>query len=147
MKRYLLDTNLYVQAVRDVNWAEALRRFVSSNLPSIHFHAVVAQELLAGAVDARRMKQVEERLIRPFEKRGRVVTPGFGTWKRAGRIMSELVQRGRMSRGGFSRSFVNDCLLAASCREEGFVLITMNVRDFQLMQEVAHFEASDPWPG
>jgi len=147
VKRYLLDTNLYVQAVRDEKWAEALRRFVSSNLPSIHFHAVVAQELLAGAVDARRMKQVEEKLIRPFEKRGRVVTPGFSTWKRAGRMMSELVQEGRMSRGGFSRSFVNDCLLAASCREEGFVLITMNVRDFQLVQEVAHFEASDPWPG
>lgn len=147
MKRYLLDTNLYVRAVRDENWAEALRRFVSSNLPSIHFHAVVAQELLAGAVDARRMNEVEKGLIRPFEKRGRVVTPGFGTWKRAGSIMSELVQKGRMSRGGFSRSFVNDCLLAATCREEGFVLVTMNSRDFELVREVSHFEASDPWPG
>ena len=147
MKRFLLDTYLYVQAVRDENWAEGLSRFVSSNLPSIYFHAVVAQELLAGAVDARRMKDVEEKLIRPFEKRGRVVTPGFGSWKRAGRMMSRLVQEGRMSRGGFSRSFVNDCLLAASCREDGFVLITMNLRDFELVQEVAHFEASAPWPG
>lgn len=146
MKRYLLDNNLYVQAVRDASWAEALSGFVASNLPSIHFHAVVAQELLAGAVDSRRMKRVEDGLIRPFEKRGRVVTPGFGTWKRAGRMMSELVQQGRMSRGGFSRSFVNDCLLAASCREEGFVLITMNLRDFELVQEVAHFEATGPWP-
>ena len=147
MTRYLLDTNLYVQAVRDPGWAEALSRFVSSNLPAIHFHAVVAQELLASAVNERRMKQVDEQLIRPFEKRGRVVTPGFGTWKRAGAMISQLVQQGRMSRGGYSRSFVNDCLLAASCREAGFTLITMNGRDFELLREVATFEVSGPWPG
>ncbi len=75
MKRFLLDTNLYLTAVRDKNWTQELSRFVSSNLPSIDFHAVVAQELLAGAVDARWMKQVEDKLIRPFEERGRVVTP------------------------------------------------------------------------
>jgi predicted nucleic acid-binding protein len=144
--RYLLDTNLYVRAVRDAEWAEMLSRFVAANLPFIHLHAVVAQELLAGAVDAQRLKQVEEKLIRPFEKRGRVVTPSFGAWKRAGEMMSRLLQRGRMSRGGFSRSFVNDCLLAASCREQGFVLITMNAQDFERLREVASFEAAEPWP-
>lgn len=146
MRRYVLNTNLYIEGGRDRSWAEELARFVSLHLPFIHLHAVVAQELLAGAVDRTKERRVEERLIRPFEKRGRVVTPGFGTWKRAGSIMSRLVQQKRMSPGGFGRSFVNDCLLGASCREEGLVLITRNARDFELIQEVETFEVTEPWP-
>lgn len=147
MKRYILDTNLYIEGGRDRSFAEELSRFVALQLPFIHLHAVVAQELLAGAVDPSRARGVEERLIRPFERRGRVVTPGFGTWKRAGSIMSRLVQEKRMSPGGFGRSFVNDCLLAASCREQGFVLITKNTRDFEIIREVEDFEMREPWPG
>lgn len=146
MKRYILDTNLYIEGARDRSAAEDLARFLSLNLPFVHLHAVVAQELLAGAVDPSRERGVQERLIRPFEKRGRVVTPGFGSWKRAGSIMARLIQDKRMSPGGFGRSFVNDCLLGASCREQGFVLITRNVRDFELIREVEGFEVTEPWP-
>lgn len=146
MKRYVLDTNLYIEAARDRDWAEELARFVSAHLPLVHLHAVVAQELLAGAVDAEKARLVERGLVRPFEKRGRVVTPTFGTWKRAGTIMARLVQTKRMSPGGFRRSFVNDCLLGASCREEGLTLITQNTRDFQLIRGVEEFELAAPWP-
>lgn len=146
MTRYVLDTNLYIRADRDREWAEQLDRFVSAHLPSISLHAVVAQEMLAGAIDARRERQVQQSLIEPFEKRRRVVVPGFGTWKRAGVVMGRLVQRRLMSRGGFARSFVNDCLLAASCREEGFVLITNNVEDFALIRRVDAVEVVEPWP-
>lgn len=89
---------------------------------------------------------MERGLVRPFEKRGRVVTPTFGTWKRAGSIMARLVEAKRMSRGGFGRSFVNDCLLGASCREEGLTLITRNTRDFGLIREVEEFDLVDSWP-
>lgn len=146
MRRYVLDTNLYIEAIRDRDAAEALGRFVSTRLPVIHLHAVVAQELLAGAVSARRARLVERGLVRPFEKRGRVVTPTFGTWKRAGSIMARLVEAKRMSPGGFGRSFVNDCLLGASCREEGLTLITRNTRDFELIREVEDFDLVVPWP-
>jgi predicted nucleic acid-binding protein len=147
VKRYLLDTNLYVEASRDRASAEELARFVSANLPLIHLHAVVAQELLAGAVDPDKERLVEQAVVRPFEKRGRVVTPGFGTWKRAGSIMARLVQAKRMGPGGFGRSFVNDCLLGASCREEGFTLITRNTRDFEVIRGVEDFDLEAPWPG
>lgn len=52
-----------------------------------------------------------------------------------------------MSPGGFGRGFVNDCLLGASCREQGLVLITLNLRDVALIQEVEPFEVLAPWPG
>ncbi len=146
MKRYVLDTNLYIEAGRDRVWAEELSRFVSAHLPFIHLHAVVAQELLAGAVDPGKARLVESGLVRPFETRGRVVTPSFATWKRAGSIMARLVQTKQMSPGGFGRSFVNDCLLGASCREGGLTLITRNTRDFELIRGVEEFELAAPWP-
>jgi predicted nucleic acid-binding protein len=121
-------------------------RWVSAFLPTIHLHAVVAQEMIAGAMDARREKLIHDSLVEPFERRRRVVTPSFAAWKRAGSIMAHLVQRKMMAPGGFSRSFVNDCLLAASCRDEGLVLITANASDFALIKRVEEVEVVGPWP-
>jgi predicted nucleic acid-binding protein len=146
VKRYVLDSNLYIEADRDESAAEELDRFLLRFLPSIHLHAVVAQELLAGALDARRERLIQDSLVRPFEKRGRVIAPSFGAWKRAGVIVSRLIQQKRMSPGGFSRSFMNDCVLAASCREAGVILVTRNVQDFTLIQRVESVEVVGPWP-
>jgi len=146
MKQYVLDSDLYIEADRDGSAAQEMDRFLMRFLPSIHLHGVVAQELLAGALDARREKLIYESLIEPFERRGRVVAPSFAAWKRAGGIISRLVQQKRMSAGGFSRSFMNDCLLAASCREQGFTLVTKNVRDFALIRRVESVEVVEPWP-
>jgi predicted nucleic acid-binding protein len=143
---YVLDTNLYITADRDEAWAEGLARFVSAYLPSVHFHGVVAQELLAGAIDARRERLVTESLITPFAKRGRVVAPSFASWTRAGQIVSKLIQRKLMSPGGVKPSFLNDCVLAASCRLEGITLITLNRSDFELIRRVEPVEVADPWP-
>ena len=146
MPRFVVDTNLYVEADRDLARAEELERFSTAYLPFIHFHAVVAQELLAGAIDRRREKLVDESLIQPFERRGRVLTPSFAAWKAAGRILSQLVQRKLMSPGGFKRSFLNDCVLAASCREVGATLVTLNRDDFRIIEKVMRFEFTEPWP-
>ena len=146
MPRFVLDTNLYVEADRELARAEELERFSTAYLPFIHFHAVVAQELLAGAIDRRREKLIEESLIQPFERRRRVLTPSFAAWKAAGRILSQLVQRKLMSPGGFKRSFLNDCVLAASCREVGATLVTLNRDDFALIAKVMRFEFTEPWP-
>ncbi|MBI2361440.1 MAG: PIN domain-containing protein, partial [Deltaproteobacteria bacterium] len=140
MARYVLDANVYIAADRDPSFAEELDRFTSAYLPSIHLHGVVAQELLAGAIDRRREALVEESLVLPFERRGRLITPSFRAWKSAGRIMTQLVQRKLMSPGGFKRSFPNDCVLAASCREAGLTLITLNREDFDLIRKVHPFE-------
>jgi predicted nucleic acid-binding protein len=144
--QFVLDTNVYIAGDRDTGWAEELARFSSAFLPSIHFHSVVAQELLAGAVNARRRRLVEESLVNPFERRGRVVTPTFAAWKDAGRVVSQLVERKLISAGGFKRSFLNDCLLATSCREKGLCLITLNRSDFDLIDEVYRFDYLEPWP-
>ncbi len=146
MPPYVIDTCVYVAAARDLEWAEGLERFSSAYIPFIHLHAVVAEELLAGAVDQRRERLIDESLVLPFERRGRILTPSFIAWKGAGRILSHLIQRNLMSPGGFKRSFLNDCVLAASCREVGATLITLNRDDFELIRQVLRFEFTAPWP-
>ena len=146
MARYVLDTNIYIAADRETSWAEELDRFSSAHLPFIYLHGVVAQELLAGAIDQRREKLVEDSLIVPFERRGRVIAPSFAAWKSAGRVATRLVQRKLMSPGGFNRSFFNDCVLATSCRERGLTLITRSREDFDRIRKVQPFTYVEPWP-
>lgn len=55
-------------------------------------------------------------------------------------------QRKLMNPGGFKRSFFNDCVLAASCRECGLTLITQNRNDFDLIRKVHPFDYTEPWP-
>jgi predicted nucleic acid-binding protein len=144
--KYVLDTNLYVAANRDRDAAEALVTFYAANLPSTYLHATVAQELLVGGLNAAARRQVRDAYLRPFESRGRLIVPSYQAWIRSGELVALLVQRGDLSRGGFTRSFLNDALLAASCREHGLTLVTANTRDFTRLRQVERFEFVAPWP-
>lgn len=146
MSKYVIDTNIFFNADRDPQWADELDRFSSEHLPHIYLSAVVVQEMLAGAVNRDREKAIRVNYIAPFERKGRLVTPSYTAWKRAGQIMAKLVDRKLMSPGAFGRSFVNDCVLATSCRERGATLITLNARDFQLIQKVEPVAVVPPWP-
>ncbi len=146
MTKYVLDTNIFVRADRDAAWAEELVAFYRTFLPVTFLHAIVVQELLVGAVDARRGRAVYEGYVAPFETRRRIVTPSYASWRRSGDVVAALVQRRRVSPGGFGRSFLNDVLLAVSCREAGVVLVTANVGDFSRIRMVEPFQFVPPWP-
>ncbi len=146
MPRYVVDTNLYIEATRSDEAADGLKRFYARLLPYVHLHSVVAQELLAGAMAPDLERETQAGFIEPFEAVGRTITPTHRTWKRAGEIMARLVRKKRLSPGGFRRSFVNDCLLAASAREHGFVLVTRNTQDFELIRTVEPMDVLPPWP-
>lgn len=147
MVRYVVDTNLYVDAITTDEGNRSLADFQRRYAPVLFQHSVVAQEILAGAQNERTYRAYHADWVEPFEDLGRVLSPGHGSWLGAALIMTRLVERGRMSPGGFTRSFLNDCLIAATAREHGFVLITRNTRDYALIGEVEpglRFE--DPWP-
>lgn len=146
MRPLVLDTNLYVEAARDPKRGEELARFSSAALPLLHLHAVVAQELLAGARGGEGRERIHAWLVRPFERRDRLVVPSWRAWRRAGEMLSELVERGTLSPGGFTRSFMNDALIAASLRESGAVLVTRNTTDFARLSDVESFAYEAPWP-
>jgi predicted nucleic acid-binding protein len=146
VKKYVLDTSLYVAAARSHEKAEELIQYYSAFLPFTYLHAIVAQELLAGAVDARRGRQIRESYIAPFEDRKRIVAPSYRAWKRSGEVIAALVQGKEISPGGFARSFLNDVLLAVSCRESGLTLVTQNEADFRRIQDVERFDFVGSWP-
>ena len=139
----VIDTHLYVDALRTEAGKQALDEFQQAFAPFLHFHAVVAQELRAGtrAADGKRL---ETRLFAPYERRGRLISPSYEAWKEAGRVLGELVAPTAWR--SVTRSFVNDVLLAMSCREAGAVLITSNSTDFARIAKVRPFDFVAPWP-
>lgn len=146
MAKYVLDTSLYVRATRDDEWNRELTAFYSLHTPLVHLHSVVAGELLAGAIRPGLDEQTRRCFLAPFEAVGRVITPTHAAWSRAGRIVSGLIRQGALSPTGVKRSFFNDCLIASSAREEGFVLITDNQADFELIAAEQPVRFVPPWP-
>lgn len=147
MPKYVIDTNLYVEAITTDAGNEALADFQRRFAPFLFQHSTIAQELLAGARDEAGYREYHEDWVAPFEDLGRIITPVHSTWTRAALIMARLVGAGHRSPGGFSRSFLNDCLIAASARDEGFILVTRNEADFELIRRVEpRVEIAAPWP-
>lgn len=146
MTKYLLDANLYIDAIRSVSKAGELEAFYYVFLPYTYLHAIVAHELLRGATDERRIPAIHAAYIEPFEARGRLVTPTFTSWTRAGEVIAILSERTVIEPDAVSRSFVHDVLLAVSCREAGMTLITRNHSDFERIRRVERFDFVAPWP-
>lgn len=146
MRRYVLDTNIYIRATRDELWSRQMESFVVGFAPNLFLHSVVALELLAGATSAALEAKTRRAFIDPLKRRRRIITPGHAAFERAGSTVATLVRRKLLSPGGPSRSFLNDCLIAASAREHGFVLVTLNERDCSRIVEVEPFEFTAPWP-
>jgi predicted nucleic acid-binding protein len=105
--RYVLDSSIYIEAIRDRTKAAGLLEFTMAMLPRIALHAVVVRELLAGSVSALARRKAWRDLVGPFERRGRLLTPGFAAWRRSGEIVASLVARGELTAGGIPRSFTN----------------------------------------
>lgn len=144
-RKYTVDTNIFIHATRNAEFREELIRFHATYAPFEVLSAVVAQELLAG-VTGTAAKVIQHSVLGPFERRGRVIVPSYAAWKETGVVVSALIARGTARWPEVSRSFVNDILLAMSCREAGVVLVTENVKDFERIADVRPFAFTMPWP-
>jgi predicted nucleic acid-binding protein len=89
---------------------------------------------------------VERLLLAPFRGRARVLVPGERTWRLVAGINRELRRRRGLAEKLRSRAFLNDMLLAASCREVGATLITANAADFALIGRAIGFRFVTAFP-
>ncbi len=128
-----LDTNVYVSALRSRERLPELKRLLLRIGTRIRVSAVVALELRAGALTRAHEDAVEE-LFAPYVSRARLLVPSFECFVQAGRVLSAIAQKERTPLADAPRSFVNDVLLAASCRENDVTLMTANARDFTAIQ-------------
>jgi predicted nucleic acid-binding protein len=145
-RKYTLDTNLFIEAFRDSAANAELIQFHSAFAPFEYLHSVVVQELRAGVKPGRSLRLLERQILDPFIRRGRLITPSFATWKKSGDALRDLARRDGLDLRNIRKSFGNDILLAASCREAGVVLITDNLADFKRIHGVLPFEFLRPWP-
>ena len=129
-RKYVLDTNLYIDAIRDPVKEQALEQFLERNAPMTYMSAVVMQELRAGAVTDAQARALQDGIFDTFERRNRIAGPSVAAFKDCGRILA----------------LVNDILLAITCRENGFTLLTAD-NDFRTIRpHVRGFAYAPPWP-
>jgi len=147
LAKYVLDTNVLIDAMRNETARDELVAWQRRMGPHLYMHAVVIVELLVGARSDTTFARWRGHWVAPAERLGRVITPGQSTWLRAARIVARLTGEGHLPRGPLRPSFFNDCLLAASAADHGFILVTHNLAVFRLIRGVMpnlHFEAPFP---
>jgi predicted nucleic acid-binding protein len=137
MAKHLVDTDLYIDLIQSGGTLPILRELYQREASGIYFSSVVAQELLAGVRHPAARKHVEA-LLGPFEKTGRVVTPGHRQWKEAGDVLARLLDH-RPDLKSKLPALVNDCLLALSARAIGATLYSRNRDDFMMLRKMRTF--------
>lgn len=146
MTGYVLDTNLYVDALRNAALGRVFLEHFQPLLPRVHMSSVVVQELLSGAQTPGNVRRLERELLASFDRTGRLIAPSREAWRRSGTALAALARREGIALSGVTKSFANDLLLALSCRESGLTLITQNLRDFARIRRVVEFAFVPPWP-
>jgi predicted nucleic acid-binding protein len=123
-RKYVLDTQIFIDAFRDPTANEALQRFHRAFAPFEYLSVVVAQELRAGMRRERDRKTLERNVLSVFERSGRAFAPSASAWHRSGDLLSNMARKEGLEIARVSKSFANDVLLALSCREADCVLVT-----------------------
>jgi predicted nucleic acid-binding protein len=92
---------------------------------------------MSGVASGDGRKNVEI-IVRPFERGGRIITPGHSIWKETGEILSLLRIRKPELKTKLSK-MINDTLIAMSARSIGATVITLNHSDFEAIKSVRNF--------
>ncbi len=143
MAKYVVDTNVLIDVLRSAAGREAYEAYLRYGLAATYVSAVVGLELLAGARSGAQALALESEMLGPFLRRGRVFEPSAAAFLAVGRLLSGWTARGKPLP---SRSFVNDLLIGASCRERGMTVLTRDT-DFQRVRRlVPGLRVEAPYP-
>jgi predicted nucleic acid-binding protein len=135
--KLLYDTTVYIDILQDrfPQEGEIVLRAADA------WHSTVTEELVApcGFLDPGHPETAltVKRILETIEKRPvhRTIAPDREAWIEAGvlcGVLARLQGYGRMER----RRMMNDALLFATARNNGLTLLTRNVSDFDLLQQL-----------
>ena len=136
--KVLLDTNVYITALRSEADRDHFRAVFYPLLPATVLSAVVAYELSVSAADQTTRELLAE-FVAPMERAGRVETPAFTDWIAAAEVVSAILRKDRGYKSKLP-SLLNDILIALSARRAGAELLTYNGDDFRLIKRHTEFE-------
>jgi predicted nucleic acid-binding protein len=145
-RKYVLDTQLFIQGFRDRAANEGLQDFHRVFAPFTYLSVIVAQELRAGVRRPGDRRALERHVLAVYERANRTIMPSAAAWHRSGDLLAAMAREDRVEIARVSKAFANDVLLALSCREAGCVLVTDNERDFVRIRRYLTFEFVKPWP-
>jgi predicted nucleic acid-binding protein len=145
-RKFVLDTNCFIDASRSDAGAAALAEFSASAAPGLYLSTVVAAELRAGVASARHRRILERQLLSPYLRRGRLLNPSPTAWEALGTTLAALVEQDGLVLREVRRSFVFDILIARSCREIGATLVSGNSSDLSRIAKVFSFDFAAPYP-
>jgi predicted nucleic acid-binding protein len=145
-RKFVLDTNCFVDASRTETHAVALAEFYAWAAPAAYLSTVVAAELRAGAGSDKDRRVLEQQVLAPYLRRGRVLNPSPRAWESLGTTLATLVETEGLVLHRVQRSFVFDILIAWSCREAGATLVSRNLADLNRIATVFAFDFVVPYP-
>jgi predicted nucleic acid-binding protein len=145
-RKFVLDTNCFIDASRTDDEAAAFAEFCARAAPGLYLSTVVAAELRAGAGSAKDRRMLERQVLSPYLRRGRVVNPSPAAWDAVGTTLAALVEQDGLVLREVRRSFVFDILIARSCREIGATLVSRNSTDLSRIGKAFSFDFAAPYP-
>jgi predicted nucleic acid-binding protein len=145
-RKFVLDTNCFVDASRTDAEAAAFMEFCAWAAPGLYLSTVVAAELRAGAATAKDRRTLERQILSPYLRRGRLLNPSPAAWEALGTTLAALVEGEGLVLRDVRRSFVFDILIARSCREIGATLVSRNSADLSRIAKVFSFDFVPSYP-
>ena len=137
--RLLFDTSIYVEVLRNADFAAEFRPRYFRDIPRTHMSSVVVEELLAGVRTPLHRRRAAA-LYEPFERVGRIVTPDHRLWKEAGQLTAKLATDAPEFVSKLKRGLLSDILIALSGRAHGATVVTRNADDFRLIRRLKEFD-------
>jgi predicted nucleic acid-binding protein len=111
-RKYVLDTQLFINAFRDPAANAALQQFHRAFSPFEYFSVIVVQELRAGVQRSQDRKALERNVLKVFQRASRTITPSESAWHKSGDLLAEMARQDGLEIARVSKAFANDVLLA-----------------------------------
>lgn len=128
--KYLLDTNVYFDTLRDPAYLARYRNALLRVTPQTFLSSVVRFELVQGARGDMARAHIS-RAVAPLERVGRVIAPTHLDWTRAGVTQGHIWDDHPSLR---TKDLQNDILIACTARRIGAVIVTSNTHDFDVIR-------------
>lgn len=133
---YTLYTNVLIDALRQPGELDRLKAFLGWALPSTVLSSAVVAELTAGTRTLRAREALERQFLAPFERRGRILAPSTGAWRRAAAVVEAAPSADRLS----------DVLLACQAREFGWAIVTRDADFAAIRKSVTGLRTAAAFP-
>ncbi|MBI4544403.1 MAG: type II toxin-antitoxin system VapC family toxin [Gemmatimonadetes bacterium] len=137
MPRYVLDTQHFIDVLKDRPAAAEVLTFLRAFVAVVDFHAVVGAELLMGARSRGEPAAIRKRFIDPFKPQ-RVIVPDLADLLAAGDAIRRMSEQRGVHPELERRNFWNDVMIAVSCRRRGVVLLTRDPDHARIAPVVGH---------